>query len=195
MIKGLAVVILAGGEGRRIGGGKMLRELGGETLIDRALCLAGGWSPDVRVAVRTDAQAGSFAAPILDDDPALQGPLGGLAAALRLARESGREAVLTLPCDAPFLPFDLPGRLIGEIGEAAAAIAASGGKIHPVCALWRVKVLDRLPTYAASGRLSLRGLADEVGYVPVAWPADPIDPFFNINSEADLQRAEEILRR
>ena len=46
----MRIVILAGGEGRRIGGGKPERLLGGETLLDRALRSARDWSDDVFVA-------------------------------------------------------------------------------------------------------------------------------------------------
>jgi molybdopterin-guanine dinucleotide biosynthesis protein A len=36
----------------------------------------------------------------------------------------------------------------------------------------------------------LRGFAELVGYVPVEWLAEPLDPFFNINTEEDLAEAE-----
>jgi len=51
-----ATVALAGGEGLRIGGGKRLHLLGGETLIARAHRMAQDWSYNVAVAVRTEAQ-------------------------------------------------------------------------------------------------------------------------------------------
>ena len=46
----MRIVILAGGAGRRIGGGKPLRMLGGVTLLDRALAIARAWSDEVLVA-------------------------------------------------------------------------------------------------------------------------------------------------
>ena len=52
LIFGMRIVILAGGEGRRIGGGKPQRLLGGETLLDRALRRARSWSDEVLVAAR-----------------------------------------------------------------------------------------------------------------------------------------------
>lgn len=171
----MRIVILAGGEGRRIGGGKPQRLLGGETLLDRALRIARDWSDDVLVATGES------------DMPGIEGPLGGLAAALALGGD-----VLTIPCDMPFLPADLPERL-GEGGKAA-TIAASGGRLHPVCALWRARATEGLADYVATGRRSLHGFAEAVGYEAVAWEAEPIDPFFNINDEADLARAEALLR-
>ena len=187
----LLVAVLAGGEGRRIGGGKPQRRLGGETLLAGALRTARLWSDEVKVVVREADQAGE--APYLLDDPAIAGPLGGLAAALRHACEHGYEAVLTLPCDAPFVPADLADRLRAAIGSRA-TVAASGGELHPVCALWPAAALDRLDSYLATGRRSLRGFADAVGFLAVEWPPEPFDPFFNINSEEDLLRAEAILQ-
>lgn len=187
----LLVAVLAGGEGRRIGGAKPERRLGGETLLARALRTARLWSEEAKVVVREPGQAGG--APFLLDDPAIAGPLGGLAAALRHARERGYEAVLTLPCDMPFVPADLADRLHAAIGSGT-AVAASGGALHPVCALWLAVALDRLDAYLATGRRSLRGFAEAVGLVVIEWPSEPLDPFFNINDQADLRRAQAMLR-
>ena len=172
----MRIVILAGGEGLRIGGGKPQRLLGGQTLLERALKAARGWSDDIRIADGTS------------DLPGVGGPLGAVAAALA---HGGN--FLTIPCDMPFLPADLPERLGGE-GDAAATLAASGGRLHPVCALWRARAGVGLGPYVASGRRSLRGFAEAVGYAAVEWGTDPIDPFFNVNDADDLKRAEALLR-
>ena len=184
------VLVLAGGEGRRIGGGKPLLRLGGETLIERAVASARRWSDEIRIAVRRGDEIGDVGAPAITDDPDIAGPLGGLVAGLRTARILGRPAVCTLPCDMPFVPIDMHDRLAEAIGDCSAAVAASGGEIHPVCALWRTRALEELPGYLASGRRSLRGFADRVGFVAVAWDAGNADPFFNINSESDLHEAD-----
>jgi molybdenum cofactor guanylyltransferase len=182
---GIAVLVLAGGEGRRIGGGKPARLLGGMTLLDRALAMARRWSDDVAISVR-----GAGGPGFIEDAPDIEGPLGGLAAGLRHGWLAGR-ALLTIPCDMPFLPGDLPERLTGN---AVATLAASGGHVHPVCALWRPGAQDGLPAYLASGRRSLKGFAEAVGCNLADWPAAPFDPFFNVNDEADLARAETLLR-
>jgi molybdopterin-guanine dinucleotide biosynthesis protein A len=182
-----AVLILAGGEGRRIGGGKPMRRLGGRTLLERAIERARGWSDRVAVAARDKAQVGKPGVPVLIDPPGLEGPLGGLASALRLERNT----VLTIPCDAPFLPDDLPERLAAALPGHAAALAASGTRVHPVCALWRMNALEQVREYAATGRRSLIGFAETVGYVAVEWPEAA---FFNVNRPEDLARAEARLR-
>ncbi|MES2001007.1 MAG: molybdenum cofactor guanylyltransferase [Pseudomonadota bacterium] len=190
----IAVVVLAGGEGRRIGGNKPLRLLGDRSLLDRAVELGRQWSDMIAVAVRNEAQVKGGDCACVLDDPTIAGPLGGLVAALRFARDAGADAVLTLPADMPFLPDDLLGRLDHALGDRRAAIASSGGQLHPVCGLWLTAAIDGVPNYLASHRRSLSGFAKAVGYAAAEWPAGPNDPFFNINSADDLAVAEARLR-
>lgn len=189
----VAVVILAGGEGSRIGGHKPLRTLAGERLIDRALRHARSWSNLVAISVRDPAQVELVGETLLMDAPAIEGPLGGLIAALEFARSNGRDFVLTIAADMPFLPADLLDRLLAGVQHRECALASSGGQMHPVCGLWRVAALQKTERYIATGKRSLRGLAERIGFETVDWPADPVDPFFNVNSPADLSRAEQML--
>lgn len=189
------VVILAGGEGRRIGGGKPLRLLDGRSLLDHALSAAQAWSDRIAAGVRDPAQAGRADVTLIADVPDIPGPLAGLAAALDWAAAQGAGRVLVAPCDMPFLPADLARRLAdGLTPQAGAVIAASGGRLHPVCGLWRTSVRPLLDDQARAGRLSLTALAGRAGAVIVDWPAAPDDPFANVNTPADLARAEARLR-
>ena len=128
----VAVIVLAGGEGVRIGGGKPLKTLAGERLIDRALRTAASWSDQIAVAVRDPAQVEWVNAPVVTDEPEIGGPLAGLVAALRFAAHSGRELVLTIPADTPFLPADLLGRLRSEIGNARQQRPADPSGLRPL---------------------------------------------------------------
>lgn len=190
----VAVVILAGGEGSRIGGGKPWRRLGGRTLIERSAALARQWSDRVAVAARDEGQVRGSGLRCIADEPGIEGPLAGLAAALRFCRDEGLDAVLTVPADMPFLPADLCHRLAETLGDGNAALASSGGHLHPVCGLWRVRALGQLPAFLESGRRSLRGFAQAIGFRSAEWPTGPLDPFFNINSAEDLAAAERLLR-
>ena len=189
----LAVAVLAGGDGSRIGGGKPLIRLGGRTLIERAFDRARSWSNQVVVVIRSREQLGEHDLPWIADAGGMEGPLAGLAAALEWACRLGADALLTIPCDMPFLPGDLATRLQDEAGEHDAAVAASAGELHPVCSLWRNAAIYEFPRYCASGRRSLRGFAEQLGFAEVEWPADPWDSFFNVNSPADLAAAEALL--
>lgn len=189
----IAVVILAGGEGSRMGGDKPMRLLGGQRLIDRAEALALQWSDILAVSIRNPAQVESTQLECIIDKEAIEGPLAGLAAALRFGGVADRDAVLTIPADMPFLPADLGERLSAEIGHYGAAIASSGGHLHPVCSLWKASALKNLDDYLATGRRSLRGFAEAIGFCAVDWPTEPHDPFFNINAAEDLAIAERML--
>lgn len=181
-------VILAGGEGRRMGGGKPLRVLNGRTLIDRSVALARSWSDEVAVVLRDPGQVGEVGAPRILDREDIPGPLGGLVAALAWAAAHGCNRVLTIPCDTPNLPGDLAQRLDDALHpDIGVAVAESGGKLHPTCSLWRTDALRRVPAFVAEGRHSLRAFAGAIGFEAVAWP-DPAQ-FLNINTLADLAEA------
>lgn len=169
-----------------MGGGKPLRLLGGRTLLDRAIEQATGWSDRIAIAARSAEQVGATRFPVLIDPPEIGGPLAGLASAARM----DVPLLLTIPCDMPFLPGDLLPRLALGLGEHAAAIAAGGDRLHPVCGLWRTEAFAALPRYCATGRRSLIGFAEMVGYVAVDWP---VDAFANVNTPAELEAAEERL--
>ena len=170
------------------------RILGGQTMLERALELASRYSALLALSVREPGQASGASVLLLTDDPALPGPLAGVASALRFAAETGAPAVLTIPVDAPFLPDDLALRLAGALAPGVGvALARSGDRLHPVCALWRAGLGQQLQAYASTGRGALMGLADAVGWAAVDWPTEPVDPFFNVNTPDDLARAEALL--
>lgn len=190
-------VILAGGEGRRMGGAKPLRRFGRSTLAARALELASGYAPSVAAAVRSPGQVSLADIPLLLDDPAIPGPLAGLASALAHARRLGMASVLTLPCDMPRLPVDLADRLAAALDAAPdslAAVAWSNGRQHPVCALWRTGALDRLEGYVASGASSLRGFAQVCGATMVEWAVTGADPFAGANTPEELAELQSMRR-
>ncbi|MGZ9099246.1 MAG: molybdenum cofactor guanylyltransferase [Brevundimonas sp.] len=190
----LVVAILAGGAGRRIGGDKPRRRLGGIRLLDRALTAARAAAAPVILVVREPAQVEDFSGTMVLDAAGIDGPLGGLFSALTWAAEAGADRVLTLPCDMPFLPGDLHTRLEQALTpDVGVAVAASGERLHPVCALWRTTAAPTLAQRAREGRLSLHGLSEAVGRAVVDWPVEGGDPFININTAEQLAAAEATL--
>ena len=149
----MRIVILAGGEGRRIGGGKPQRLLGGETLLDRAL-------RHRAELVGRRAGRGRHGG---DARPAIEGPLGGVAAALALGGD-----MLTIPCDMPFLPDDLPERLAERARRRRWPRAAAGCTRSAPSG--SARAADGLAGLCSPpGRRSLHGFAEAVGYAAVEW--------------------------
>lgn len=177
-------VVLAGGKSSRFGSDKALAELDGHTLIARAVDTLSGWCEYVVVAGRATAPA-----PTLPDWPAPgMGPLGGLAAALHLARDEGYEAVLSLGVDTAGLPDNLPEWLGAERFPICAAYIAS----QPVIGLWPADTIAAIEAIlTGTGKHSLRAFAEATGASAVMLPSPPA----NINTPADLAALRGGLKR
>lgn len=180
------IIIATGGMGSRMGGAKAERMLGGARLIDHMLRWARGQSDLVALAVRTgDGDLGT-ALPTLADAAADLGPISALDSAMHFAAQHGRNHVLLVSCDMPFLPADLLQRLSRAIGNAGAALPDAAGRVQPLAALWRVDVAA-LRAYIAGGGQSLWRFAERQGMAHL--PAEAAD-FANINTPEELAAAE-----
>ena len=166
--------VLAGGLSTRFGSDKALAELDGRTLIARAVDALSGWCEHVVVVGRELAPA-----PTLPDWPRPgMGPLGGIAAALRLAQDQGYAAVLTCGVDSAVMPENLPDLL-----RPAPAYLVE----QPVIGLWPATSLEALGAILTSdGRHSMRQFAEAIGARAVQLAAKPA----NINTPADLAALE-----
>ena len=190
-------VILAGGLARRMGGGdKALRSIGGQTVLAR---LIERMVPQVSgLVLNANADAARFAdygLPVVPDSlPDHPGPLAGVLAGLDWALAHAPDArwIVTAPGDAPFLPTDLVTRLHAGRGVALFACAASGGRTHPVAALWPVSVRDELHAAITAGQRKIDAFTRTERTAVIEWPLGDMDPFFNVNTPEDLLRAERL---
>jgi molybdopterin-guanine dinucleotide biosynthesis protein A len=190
-----AAVILAGGRGRRMGGAvKALLPLGGRSLLDHVLRRLEGQVS--RIAISANDPAITAPWPLLPDDhDDRRGPLAGLLAGMDWAlTQDGIRRIVSLPVDCPFLPDDLVARLQAraEATGAAVVVAASGGVEHPTVALWDLALAEPLRAVVEAGTdLSVRRFYQtrRVAICAFAGPG-----FFNLNTPADLARAEDALR-
>ncbi len=198
-------MILAGGRGSRFGGvDKASLRLGPHSLLQH---VRERIAPQVgALAINhagSDAVLAETGLPVLADPIAGQpGPLAGILAGLRWAEalQPPPRWLLTAPTDTPFLPFDLVERLSAVAGQLpdTAIIAASDSGVHHVTGLWPLVWADALATWLQSGGRKVTSFAQSNGRQMVAVPFESAvngggDPFFNINTPADLTAAERIL--
>ncbi|ABD25181.1 molybdenum cofactor guanylyltransferase [Novosphingobium aromaticivorans DSM 12444] len=167
--------VLAGGRSTRFGSDKALAELGGRTLLARAVEALETQCDAVVVVGRETAPART-----LPDWPrADMGPLGGIAAALHHAADAGYEAVLTCAVDSVGLGDDL----LEQLGPAPCYC-----EDQPVIGLWPANASTTLDALLeGEGRHSMRAFAETLGARPVRLKQLPA----NINTPADLSAAEE----
>ena len=186
------VAVLAGGEGRRMGGVKALRSFRGGTLLSHALAQARSWSSEIVLVLRDPAQAGlEPGAPVAIDAPGIEGPLAALAAALRHGQARGADLVFTMPCDTPDLPADLPARLAGALAPGVAVVLPEVcGQLEPALGLWRVQALGALDAYLATGGRSLHGFASAAGLAKVVFGQEAAAAFANANTPEVLAKLE-----
>ena len=189
----ICAVIVAGGRSSRMGREKAFELIRGQTILDRvASCLR---YQSAAVVLNASGDVNRFhdmgLSVIPDIRTDIATPLAGVHAALNHARENGFDAVLTAPSDAPFLPRDLLKRLLG--GQRPAAIAASCGQQHYLTGLWSHELLPEIERALSEPRTPrLQDWVRLCGAAVVEWPAEPYDPFFNVNTPQELAKAERI---
>lgn len=196
-------VILAGGLARRMGGGdKPLLKLGERTIL---ACVEQRLAPQCESVILNangdPARFSGIGLPVVPDSiPGHPGPLAGILAALEWAalHRPSVEWVISVPGDTPSIPADLVSRLHAE-REAARrplACAASGGREHYTICVWPVALrLDLRRALTAEGVRRVKDWARKCGLATVSWPAEPFDPFFNINTPEDLIAARSFVER
>lgn len=175
---------------------KPLQALGGRTLIEHVLARLGGHVDPVLIGANDRGAFARFGLPVVADrEPDFAGPLAGLGAAAAWLAENrpGVTHMLALPGDTPFLPADVARTLCGTAG-ARVRLARHAGRLHPTVAVWPLAVLGGLPAYlAAAASLSMLRFLEAADFEAVDFADDPDapfgDPFFNVNTPADLALA------
>jgi molybdopterin-guanine dinucleotide biosynthesis protein A len=193
-------LILAGGLARRMGGGDKPRTMiGRQTILSRVIERL---APQcTRLILNANGDPARFAdtkLPVIPDDvPDFAGPLAGVLAGLdwAAANASGTEYIASVPGDCPFLPRDLIARLHQArlaAGEPLAC-ARSGEWRHPVVALWPVALRNDLRrALTEEGLRKIEIWTGRHGVALADWPAEPVDPFFNVNTPEDAAAAERL---
>jgi molybdenum cofactor guanylyltransferase len=191
-------IVLAGGRGKRLGQGeKCLCRLGDRTLLERAVRRAALQTPTLLLSFNGDArQLPALGLPVLPDSvPGFAGPLAGVLAGLEYLATHHADArwLASFACDSPWFPRDLVERLrqAAERDDCAVAVARSGGRMHPVFALWSRQLVRELrDALQVHGVRKAGEFLRAQRHVGVDWPEAPCDPFFNINTSRDLELAE-----
>jgi molybdopterin-guanine dinucleotide biosynthesis protein A len=200
---GVIGILVAGGEGRRLGlaGAKALAPLEGRTLLERALGVLESVCEAIVVTQSPRRPLGfDFAAhprvSVASDAPGTAGPLAGLVAGMNALPF---ETALVLGVDFPLVSSEALRALIAMLGESSAVVPAPAGLPQPLCAVFATASRDALARSLAHGERSLiqavMSIAprllrdDEIARLPGG-----AHNFFNVNTPADLEDATRLLR-
>jgi len=198
-------VILAGGLSTRMGGGdKCLLRLGSRFLLEHVMA---------RLQVQTTVQAinangnpdrfADFGLQVIEDSiGGYPGPLAGVLAGMDWARSLGASRFVSVAADTPFFPLDLVERLTesADTSGSRLAMAVTGTRgrkrmiRHPTFGLWSVDLRDDLENALRSGIRKVIRWTEPHGCARVRFPVEKVDPFFNVNTPEDMDRAGELFR-
>ena len=193
-------VILAGGQSRRFGGGdKFLNKLNGKLLIEHVIDRVRSQIDHLIINSNSDAHSfENFGLSVVADSiQGYAGPLAGILSGMEWVQKNASrcEWIVTFPSDAPFIPPDCVDKMRSCANKESAEIvcAASGGRTHPVCALWQVELAGDLRKAMEDEEMRKIDLWTARHLIStVEFTDQPFDPFFNINRRQDLERAEQI---
>jgi molybdopterin-guanine dinucleotide biosynthesis protein A len=185
---GVTGLILAGGQGRRMGGvDKGLQVLRGKPMVEWVLARFAPQVDEVLINANQNRERyETFGRKVVPDDVSgFAGPLAGLQAGLKAA---AHPLVVTCPCDSPFLPADLVHRLREALEREGAdlAVAKTGDQPHPVFSLVRREVLPNLTRFLESGERKIDAWYASLKTVEVDF-GDEAEAFSNINTREELQ--------
>jgi molybdopterin-guanine dinucleotide biosynthesis protein A len=186
-------VVLAGGKSTRMGSSKASIELGGEPLIERPLRAAREARLAAVVVAKPNTGLPPLDVPVWEEPAAPSHPLTGIVAAL----ERAGAPVVVCGCDLPFVAPALLAHLAGR--SEPLVVVEAGCRLHALIGRYSPESIDALQA-ARDTQRPLQEVVTELGAVRITEPklrryGDPQRLVFNVNTPADLARAEEMLRR
>lgn len=182
-------VILAGGASTRMGGyDKFLLPMGEKRILDH---IVERLSPQVDALVlNTNTTDISTELAILPDRGNSMGPLSGLYTVLRYAKDNGYSKIVSVASDTPFIPHDLVVRFM-EQPDNRLVVAKSDDRLHPIIGLWDVTLLQDVKRALERPQLKVMSFVKNNNASEVVWD-QALDPFFNINTAEDLEKAKKL---
>lgn len=208
----VAGVVLAGGEGRRMGPGalKPLRLLAGRPMVAHVVDRLRPQVMDLVVVANDPApEFRALEVPVIADPADIQemarregrrlGPLAGILAGMEWALEHHPHCgwILTAPADVPFLPLDLTVRLCGlmHVPEPDVLMVRHGKRREHTLAVWSVKLAaDLRRAILEEGMRRVETFAQRYVFEELVWPGNAA-PFLNVNTPVELSEAMRRLER
>jgi len=191
--------VLAGGKSQRFGEDKSKVKLNGTLLIDYILSQIIDEFKEILVVSNNKIQfKNSEKISIIEDFEKGQGPLGGVLSAMKWVKKKNKDYkwISTFPADTPFFKKEILQKFFKKIKieESRLFFIKSNNIRHNIFGLWSIDLLGELEEDLKKGDRKVELWANKVGVKVIDMEFINEDPFFNINTKEDLEKAKERLK-
>ena len=195
----ILAVVLAGGKSKRFGRDKSQVKLGNKILIDYVLSEIIDLYKDILIVTNEPIKfLNSDKISITSDIKKGLGPLGGVFSAMRWVKDNRKNYkwISTFPIDTPFFKKEHLSQFYKKINldKSNLFFMKSKNTRHNIFGLWSLELFEKLELALNRGDRKVELWANEIGVKTIDFEHENNnDPFFNINTEKDLENAKKIL--
>ncbi len=188
--------VLAGGKSQRFGEDKSQVKLNGKFLIDYILSEITDEFKEILIVSNNQIKFKNYEnISLINDFKKDQGPLGGVLSAMKWAKEKNNKYkwISTFPVDTPFFKKEILQKFLSGINseESKLFFIKSNNTRHNIFGIWSIDLMKKLEDDLNQGHRKVELWANSVGVKLIDIEFINDDPFFNINTKEDLEKAKE----
>ena len=191
--------ILAGGQSKRMGKDKLFLEINNKRLIEYTIDKVQKYLQKVIIITNQDNKffTKNNLITVKDCIEGHLGPLVGILTAMKWAKENANQCswIATFPCDTPFFPESMIKIFIEESKKKESLIFCtnSHGRRHNIFGLWSTDLYDKLKDDLINKKIrKVQDWTAKNKIKNLEFKFKDYDPFFNINTEEDLEFAKKL---
>ena len=190
-------VVLAGGKSLRFGKDKSQVKLNNKSLIDHILSEILTEFKELLIVSNNSIKFNkSEKISIIGDFKNNLGPLGGVLTAMKWIKDNNKDYqwISTFPTDTPFFKNQILKDFHDQINlkNGKLFFIKSNNTRHNIFGLWSIDLADKLEKDLENGDRKVEDWANKVGVNIIDMQFEKNDPFFNINTKEDLEKAKDI---
>ena len=192
-------VVLAGGKSQRFGQDKSQVKLENKLLIDYILNeMVNEFKETLIIANKPINFMKSKNISFTNDFKMGLGPLGAILTAMKWIKKNNKSYkwISTFPSDTPFFTKKELKYFYENINinDSKLFFIKSKDTRHNIFGLWSLELMDQLELDLIKGERKVESWADSIGVKNINIDFEKKDPFFNINTKEDLEKAIKIMK-
>jgi len=194
--------ILAGGQSKRMGKDKLFLEFNNKKLIEHTIDKVKKYLKQIIIITNQNNEFffKNNLTTVKDCIEGQLGPLVGILTAMKWAKENLSKClwIATFPCDTPFFPESIIKNFIEESEKKESLIlcASSHGRKHNIFGLWSLDLYEKLKDDLINKKVrKVQDWTEKNKIKNLEFIFKDYDPFFNINTEEDLEFAKKLSKK